>query len=79
MQTNPALASSEGRWRGVEPCPALVELLTATPNAASKLGNFTEIPEPQVIRECSVTSGIYVLDGESLAAAIAEPTPLLKV
>ena len=71
--------SADGQWAGVEPCPALAEILTRTPDASSRLGNFTEVPDLMVVRECSSSSGIYLLHGKALADALAEPTPLLKV
>ena len=71
-------ASSGGKFAGVEGCPALDEILTAT-NATSRLGNFTEFPEPSLIRDCPSRSSLYLLNGETLAEALADPTPLLKV
>ena len=79
MQTNPDLIASDGLWSSIEPCPELVELISSTPNATVRLGNFTEVPEPSVIRTCTRNNGIYILDGDELADALAEPTPLLKV
>ena len=70
---------SDGKFAGVERCPALDEILTATPNATNRLGNFTEFPEVSILDECSSSSSLYLLDGESLAEALADPTPLLKV
>ena len=79
MQINPDLVASDGSFSGVEPCPGLVELITTTPSATARLGNFTEIPDPSVIRSCTSDNGLYILDGQGLADALAEPTPLLKV
>ena len=69
----------DSQFAGVDRCPELDAILTATPAASSRFGNFTEIPDPSVIRDCSSSSGLYLLDGESLEEALAEPTPLLKV
>ena len=71
--------ASDDKFASVERCPALDELLTATPNTTSGLGNFTEVPELSIITECPSNSSLYLLDGESLAEALADPTPLLKV
>ena len=74
-------ASPEGKFAGVERCPELDAILTATPATTSRLGNFTEFPDPSVIRDCSSSTGsaFYILDGEELAAALADPTPLPNV
>ena len=79
MQINPVLIASDGLWGGFQPCLGLVDMITSTPNPTTGLGNFTEIPKPSVIRTCTDYNSLYLHDGNALAGALEEPTPLLKV
>ena len=79
MQINPDLIASDGLWGGFQPCLGLVDMITSTPNPTTGLGNFTEIPKPSVIRTCTDYNSLYLHDGNALAGALEEPTPLLKV
>lgn len=63
------------------PCGALSDIITATPDPATflEIGNFTEEPTPELLKECSASNSVDVLGGHALAAALKQPEPLVKV
>ena len=56
----------------------LLELLTDTP-APEALGNFTEIPDEQLIQDCVDDHALSVLSGDVLAEELKRPEPAVKV
>lgn len=73
------LTASYGVFSTVAPCQALLDIITSTPTPTSGLGNFTERPSEQLLRDCSTSSAVYLLNGDTLARALSAPTPMLKV
>ena len=62
----------------VTPCEGLLNILSDAPGASS-LGNFTETPDEQLIRDCANQHAVYMLDGEILATELKRPAPDVKV
>lgn len=62
----------------VTSCQSLLNILSDTPGAGS-LGNFTEIPDEDLIRDCVEEHALYILNGEILAKETKPPAPALKV
>lgn len=73
------LDKGDGVFANIAPCQPLLEILTDTPDPATQQGNFTEHPTVELLQGCSSSSAAYMLNGDDLADAIAQPLPLIKV
>ena len=74
-----ATGDGDGVFANISPCEPLLATVTANPDANSRMGNFTEAPTVELIKECSRSHSAYVLNGEALAEALQQPSPLVKV
>jgi hypothetical protein len=72
------LTAREGFFSSVSTCPALEDILTATPDPSLRLGNFTVRPSRRLLQECLSSSAVH-LTASMLGDALAQPTPLVKV
>lgn len=72
-------AVSSGVFANVAPCQPLLDILTDTPELGSNLGNFTEQPSEEVLRDCTDNNSAYLLQGTALADALRQAEPKLKV
>lgn len=72
-------AVSSGVFANVAPCQPLLDILTDTPEPGSNLGNFTEQPSEEVLRDCTDNNSAYLLQGTALADALRQAEPKLKV
>lgn len=73
------VAVSSGVFSNVAPCQPLLDILTTTPDPSNKLGNFTQQPTEDLLRDCTTNNAAYLLHGTALAEALKEPLPLVKV
>lgn len=74
---NPPFESTDF-FANAEPCTALHDIITITPEPNSRLGNFTQEPAEELFHKCS-SSSVFLPDGPHLADALLAPTPLVKV
>lgn len=77
--TDGVFANSDGVFENIMPCEPLLAILTDTPAATSRTGNFTEEPTTELLKQCSSTSSVYMLHSDAFVEAVKQPTPLVKV